>query len=150
MSVIKPIEIASTLIIAAFLTACGNKAASDEAADVVFTNARVYTLDVTLPWAEAVAVKGNEIIYVGSSAGVDAHVEANTRRHDLGGQLLLPGFIDSHMHPIDGGAYAKALSLDTAGTVEEWVRAIADYAETNRDAPVLRSLQGLDGPHCLP
>ena len=137
MSVIKPIEIASTLIIAAFLTACGNKAASDEAADVVFTNARVYTLDVTLPWAEAVAVKGNEIIYVGSSAGVDAHVEANTRRHDLGGQLLLPGFIDSHMHPIDGGAYAKALSLDTAGTVEEWVRAIADYAETNRDAPVL-------------
>jgi len=137
LSVIKPIEIASTLIIAAFLTACGNKAASDEAADVVFTNARVYTLDVTLPWAEAVAVKGNEIIYVGSSAGVDAHVEANTRRHDLGGQLLLPGFIDSHMHPIDGGAYAKALSLDTAGTVEEWVRAIADYAETNRDAPVL-------------
>jgi len=127
----------AALFFALFLTACSNKIANDDAADVVFTNARVYTVDATQPWAEAVAIKGNEIIYVGSSAGVETQVGANTRRHDLGGQLLLPGFIDSHMHPIDGGAYAKALSLDTAGTVDEWVRAIAEYADENRDAPVL-------------
>jgi len=124
-------------LFAVFLTACGNKSANDDAADFVFTNARVYTVDATQPWAEAVGIKGNEITYVGSSAGAEAQVGPNTRRHDVGGQLLLPGFIDSHMHPIEGGAYAKALSLDTNGTVDEWVQAIADYAEENKDAPVL-------------
>jgi len=130
-------KIIATLFFALFLMACSNEVANDDAADVVFTNARVYTVDATQPWAEAVAIRGNEIIYVGSSAGVEAQVGANTRHHDLGGQLLLPGFIDSHLHPVAGGAYAKALSLDTFGTVDDWVRAISDYAEENRGAPVL-------------
>jgi predicted amidohydrolase YtcJ len=127
----------TALLLAAFLTACSDEVTNDDAADVVFTNARVYTVDATQPWAEAVAIKGNEITYVGNSAGAEAQVGPNTRRHDLGGQLLLPGFIDSHMHVLDGGAYVKALSLETNGTVDGWVRAIADYAEENKDAPVL-------------
>ncbi len=76
-------------------------------------------------------------MYVGDAAGAEALVGASTVRTDAGGQLLLPGFIDSHVHPIAGGAYATALSLDTSGTVEGWVAAIADYAAENADAPVL-------------
>jgi len=119
------------------LSACGEKASQEFVADYLFTNARVYTVDEALPWADVVAVKGNEIVYVGNAAGAKRLISEATSVHDLGGQLLLPGFIDSHVHPIAGGAYATALSLDTFGSVDDWVQAIADYAAENRDAPVL-------------
>ncbi len=127
----------AALLAALLLSACTDKSPPPEGADVLFTNARVYTVNPAQPWAEAVAVKGNEIVYVGDVAGAAAHVGKNTRRQDLGGRLMLPGFIDSHVHPVAGGAYAQALSLDTFGTVDDWVAAIADYAEQNEDAPVL-------------
>ena len=126
-----------TLLGVVTLCACGDGKNLQDGADIVFSNARVYTVDDSKPWAEAVAVKGSEIVYVGDAAGVEAHIGDATVQRDLGGQLLLPGFIDSHVHPIAGGAYATALSLDTYGTVEEWVKAIADYALENPDAPVL-------------
>jgi predicted amidohydrolase YtcJ len=130
-------RIIATSLCIVLLAACGDKTSEDNAADVVFTNAKVYTLDAARPWAEAVAVRGNEIVYVGDAVGAEALVGAATLRNDVGGQLLLPGFIDSHMHPITAGAYATALSLDTSGTVDDWVQAIADYAAENENAPVL-------------
>lgn len=119
------------------LGACGEKPSQELVADYVFTNARVYTVDETKPWAEAVAVKGDEVVYVGDAAGAEALIAEATSVTDVGGQLLLPGFIDSHVHPIAGGAYATALSLDTFGSVDDWVQAIADYAAENQDAPIL-------------
>jgi len=126
------------VVVTAALGGCSKPSGTDEsAADFVFTNAKVYTVNDAAPWAETVAVKGNEIIYVGDAAGADSLTGPATRRYDAGGRLLLPGFIDSHLHPVTGGAYAKALSLDTFGAVDDWVAAIADYAEANKDAPVL-------------
>jgi hypothetical protein len=130
-------RITTALLCLVILNACGERAADKRAADFVFTNAKIYTVNGAQPWAEAVAVKGNEIVYVGDAAGAEALVGASTVRTDAGGQLLLPGFIDSHVHPIAGGAYATALSLDTSGSVEGWVAAIADYAAENADVPVL-------------
>ncbi len=106
-------------------------------ADIVFVNARAYTLDNDMPWAEAVAVRGDQIVYVGDNVGAMALSGTTTVRFDLDGKMLLPGFIDTHMHPVSGGAYAKALSLDTYGTVEEWITAIDEYAQANADAPLL-------------
>lgn len=119
------------------LTACADESPQQRGADVVFTNAKVYTVNEAQPWAEAVAIKGDEIVYVGDAARIEDLVGPDTTVHDVNGRLVLPGFIDSHMHPVTGGAYAKALSLNTFGTVDEWVQAIADYAEENRAAPVL-------------
>ncbi|MDH3303634.1 MAG: amidohydrolase [Gammaproteobacteria bacterium] len=130
-------RVAAALAGLALLSACGERTAEKEAADFVFTNAAVYTANEEQPWAEAVAIKGDEIVYVGNAAGAEALVGASTIRSDVRGQLLLPGFIDSHVHPVAGGAYATALSLDTSGSVEDWVAAIADYAAENKDAPVL-------------
>ena len=87
--------------------------------------------------AEAVAVKGNEIVYVGDVTGAESLVGEVTERRDLAGQLLLPGFIDSHVHPITGGAYATRLSLDTYAAIDEWLQAIADHAAANEDDSVL-------------
>ena len=108
-----------------------------EVGDLAFVNARVYTLDEQSPWAEAVVVRDNRIVYVGSTAGAGERMDDSTDVRNLNGQLLLPGFIDTHVHPIAGGAYATALSLETWGTVDDWVAAIGEYAEANPDAPLL-------------
>lgn len=105
--------------------------------DAIFFNARAFTLDESAAWADAIAVDGDEIVYVGDNAGALALAGTDTVRHDLAGKMLLPGFIDTHMHPVSGGAYAKALSLDTFGTVDEWIAAIGEFAEANKDAPLI-------------
>ena len=116
---------------AAVLALLGSASSVFAAADHILVNAKAYTLNETAPWAEAVAIEGDHIVYVGDNAGAIARADADTLRHDLQGQMLLPGFIDAHMHPISGGGYAKALSLNTWGTVDEWIVSIEQYAVDN-------------------
>jgi predicted amidohydrolase YtcJ len=72
-------------------------------ADIVFTGGHVHTVDRTRPRAEAVAVRGERIVKVGSAADVGELIGPRTRVIDLAGRLLLPGFQDAHVHPIFGG-----------------------------------------------
>lgn len=127
------------IFVAAALGACGGPAdqGNDAGVDAVFTGGAVYTLDDAQPWAEAVAVDGDRIVYVGDAAGAQALIGEQTVVHDIDGRMLLPGFIDTHMHPVSGGAYAKALSLDTFGDVDDWVAAIDAYAADNPDLPMI-------------
>jgi len=122
---------------ALLLAACSPEPGPAAGVDQIFVNGAIYTLDEAQPWAEAVAVDDDKIVYVGDAAGALALAGENTVRHDLDGNMLLPGLIDTHMHPISGGAYAKALSLETAGTVDGWLEAIADYTEANPDLPLI-------------
>src|SRR5579864_8055148 len=73
------------------------------AADLIITNAKIYTVDKNLPKAEAVAILGDRIVGVGTSAAMDAWRGPETRMIDAGGKLLLPGFNDTHVHFISGG-----------------------------------------------
>ena len=68
-------------------------------ADLVMTNAKIYTADATRRMASAVAVIGGRIVYVGSNAGVQPYLGKQTKAVDLHGRLVLPGLIDSHIHP---------------------------------------------------
>lgn len=123
------------LVVCFFAFGCGE--APDNSADIVFMNAAAYTLDEKMPWAEALAIKDDRIVYVGDNEGVFDYIGNNTVHHNLSGRMLLPGFIDAHMHPVDAGGYAKALSLETDGTIEQWVRTIGEYASANPDAAVI-------------
>lgn len=67
-------------------------------ADMIFKNGVVVTVDSANSLCEAVAVKGNRIVYVGDDAGVEMWLGPDTSVIDLAGRALLPGFIDSHMH----------------------------------------------------
>ena len=124
-------------ILVTLLALAGCAESPGEGVDRIFFSARVYTLDDAAPWAEALAVDDGRIVYVGDNDGALELAGSNTVWHDLDGKMLLPGFIDTHMHPISGGAYARALSLDTFGTVDDWVRSIEEYAAANPDAPLL-------------
>lgn len=71
--------------------------------DLILHNGQVITIDPRQPAAEAVAIAGDRILAVGSSADVGALAAAGTRRIDLGGSTVVPGFIDGHCHPAYSG-----------------------------------------------
>ncbi len=125
------------ILIAVTLTACGGADSGKEVVDYAFMNARAYTLDDAQPWVNTVLVHGDTIVYAGDAAGASAMIGDDTNVVDLDGQMLLPGFIDTHVHPVAGGAYATALALDTYGDPEDWVAAIDEYAKANPDKEIL-------------
>ena len=116
---------------------CGGADDSTRKADTVIVDARVYTLDEARPWAEAIAIEDGRIVYVGDKAGTGEWIGPATKMIGAEGRLVLPGFIDTHVHPVSGGGYATALSLDTFGTVDDWLAAIEAYAADNEDRPIL-------------
>lgn len=103
-------------------------AASRPAADLIITNAKVWTVDKAHPSAQAVAVLGDRIVAVGTNAEVKAWRDAGTRVIDAGGKLLLPGFNDSHVHFVDGGLQLDAVELNDATSAEEFARRIGERA----------------------
>nr|WP_223503365.1 amidohydrolase [Pseudomonas sp. BF-R-24] len=72
-------------------------------ADTVMRNGYVYTVDGQNSVQQAIAISGGKIVYVGSDAGVDGYIGKQTQLIDLAGRMLMPGFVDAHMHPGDGG-----------------------------------------------
>lgn len=97
-------KLSGIALFTALAAACG-VADDDESiapADRVFLNGAVYTVDENRSWADAVAVSGGRIVYVGDDAGVDAYIGGQTEVTDLDGQMMLPGFHDSHIHIMIG------------------------------------------------
>src|ERR1700679_375624 len=80
--------------------------ASTSAPEQVFLNGRIYTLNPSQPWAEALAVRSGRIFRVGSSAEIKALASAGTEVIDLHGRMVLPGINDVHVHPLLGGRTA--------------------------------------------
>ena len=81
-------------------------------ADLVLTHGRITTEDATRPAAEALAVTGGKLVYVGDDAGVKAFIGPRTRVEDVGGRRVLPGLVDAHIHP-PGIADLPSCSLDS-------------------------------------
>lgn len=77
-------------------------------ADTVMRDGYVYTVDGQNSVQQAIAISGGKIVYVGSDAGVDGYIGKQTQLIDLAGRMLMPGFVDAHMHPGDGG---RAMTL---------------------------------------
>jgi predicted amidohydrolase YtcJ len=103
-----------------------------EPADLIFTNANVYTAHEKQPKAEAVAVKGDRIVFVGSSADAKKYQGANTRVVDLHGATVLPGLTDSHYHFIGVGQREMNLNLEGITNLEDFlakVKARVDQAK---------------------
>lgn len=108
--------------------------AQTERADLVFTNAAVWTGDSSLPEAAAVAIVKDRIARVGSAEQVVAWIGPDTKVIDLGGKLLLPGFIDNHMHFMSGGFQLQSVDLRFATTQKEFARRIKDRAASRPGA----------------
>ncbi|CDM64314.1 predicted TIM-barrel fold metal-dependent hydrolase [Pyrinomonas methylaliphatogenes] len=113
-------------------------------ADLVIINAHVRTMDEGRPEAEAVAVIGNRIVAVGSTAEIKRLVGPNTRVIDAGGRLVLPGFNDAHVHFISGGFQLANIDLRDAATPQEFAERIRRFSEK---LPKGRWITGGDWDH---
>jgi len=104
-------------------------------ASVIFRNGKVYTLDSKKPWAEAVAVAGDRIAAVGSDAEVAASGGPETQVIDLAGRMLMPGFVEGHIHPFMGSFMTSGVDLQLP-TAQKGLAAIASYAKAHPTGPV--------------
>jgi len=100
-----------------------------EAADTLIVNARVATLDPRRPRADAIAIKGERILAVGSEAELNPHRGEKTRVIDAGGRTLIPGINDAHTHFIRGGlTYTNEVRWDGVPSLAEGMRRVREQA----------------------
>jgi hypothetical protein len=119
---------AAALILALGLVTCCGRTREGNMVDLVLVNGKVWTGDPARPRAEAVAVGGGKILAVGTTAEMRKLSPSGIKLVDLGGALLLPGFIDSHTHFLAGGFALKSIDLRKAKTRQEFVARIAAKA----------------------
>ena len=132
----KRIPFLGSLAVLSLAACAGSEAGVDvEPADYVFTNARVYTSDVAQPWAEAVAVRGTDIVAVGSDEDVAPLTGPGTETIDLNGKVLMPGIISTHEHPMAVMALASGGTLTYSQDADTMLEELAAYVEANPDGP---------------
>ena len=102
---------------------------SEPAADLVLRGGVVRTLEAALPSATAVAVRDGRIVYVGQDAGASRYVGDDTEVVELAGRLLLPGFVDTHAHPVSGGVEQGECDLHAAASRADVARLVRACAE---------------------
>jgi len=141
------------LMLAAVCSGCSGSSAdsastqtaSAPAATLAIVNARVWTANAEQPWAEAIAVAGDRIVRVGSSSDIRS-LAPKAETIDAGGRLVVPGFIDTHVHFVDGGFRLASVQLRDAKTREEFVGRIKAFAGT---VPPGTWITGGDWDHSL-
>lgn len=106
-----------------------------ETADRIFINGSVWTGDAARPRAQALAVRGSNVLAVGTTAEVRRLAEKGTDVVDLRGRFVVPGFDDAHIHFMSGSLALDRVDLAGAGSVAEIQRRIAAYAKDHPDAP---------------
>jgi predicted amidohydrolase YtcJ len=130
--------LAGTLLVAACATERVPNNKSEPPADLVFRNGAVYTVDAVRSWASAVAVRGGRIVYVGPDSLPAGLIGPKTEVMDLGGKMLLPGFQDAHVHPVDSGVELGECLLYGATTPHAAVDTVRAYAAAHPDAAWIR------------
>ena len=97
-------------------------------ANIVFRGGTVYAVDAARTVAEAAAVRGGRIVAVGSAADVTGLIGPQTEVVELAGGMLLPGFIDAHVHPLSGGLESLGCSLSDRTTVDALLAKLKECA----------------------
>jgi len=119
----------TSLFLSLGMTSCLAAAQSKPVADLIVSNAKIWTVDPTHPKAEAVAVLGDRIIAVGANTEVATLRGPETRLIDAHGKLLLPGFNDAHVHFENGSMDLDEVQLNDATSTEEFARRIRERVE---------------------
>ena len=106
--------------------------------DLLVLNARIRTMDVARPTAEALLIRGERIVALGREAEVLALADPGAKRLDAGGRLVLPGFQDPHIHLLSGGTdLATAAPLYEAASIGDLQSAISTHALNAKNLPLV-------------
>ena len=127
------------------LASCGGgqPASVENAADVVYTNGRIYTVNQAQPWADAVAIKDGRFLVVGSTADVEAVTGDASEVIDLQGDFAMPGVVDAHIHPYEPYVQAEAGNLLFSDQIDAdgIAAAIREFAAANPDREWIRGMK---------
>lgn len=118
-------QITLYILLTITLFACQNKT---KVADLIISNANIWTGNEAEPYANAMAIASNKIIAVGQQGVVMSHKGKNTKIIDLEGSFVTPGFIDSHVHLMTGGRSLLSVNLRGAKTPEEFSKRVENFA----------------------
>jgi len=113
----------------AIVTSCNNQ--PKETADTIYINGKIYTVEKTMEWAEAFAVKDGKFIAVGTTKDIEALKGTNTKVVDLKGQFVMPGLIDDHIHPDMGADNYLNVFIKSTDSWDEVIRKIKTFREKN-------------------
>lgn len=117
------------LTIAALVTACAKQEPPAEAAaELVFKNGNIYTVDAGQPTASSIAVRAGKIVALGADGDTAALIGPETKVVDLQGRFVLPAFHDAHAHPVWGGLGQSQCPLHEGNSIAEYQKMIADCA----------------------
>ena len=102
--------------------------------NLAIINAKIYTIDKNESIEEAMAIKDDKIIYIGSNEGINKYINENTKIIDANGNVILPGFIDSHTHP-PGTALTDSFEVSLYGlnSIEEYQYTIREFIKNHKD-----------------
>lgn len=131
-------QICYCLAIVICLLSCSPK----ETADKIYFNAKIWTGDSAQPLADAIAIKDNKIVFVGKDYA--ALKGDKTEMIDVGGKMIVPGFIDNHTHFLTGGYNLASVNLRTVKTKEEFISTLKNYCQQH---PGDSWIQGGDWDH---
>jgi predicted amidohydrolase YtcJ len=115
-------------LLLAFTTGCSNMQ-TKPSADLVITNAKVWTGDPARPLAEGIAILGDRIVAAGDAEEIESWRSPKTQEMNAEGKLVLPGFNDAHVHFMDGGRQLDNVDLRDAATPAEFARRIGERAQ---------------------
>lgn len=96
--------------------------------DMIVVHGKVYTVNPGQQWAQAVAIRGGHIVAVGEDAEIEKLRQPETKVIDAGGRLVLPGFVDCHIHFLDGSLSLGRVNLDGAKDAAEIQQKLREYA----------------------
>lgn len=116
-------------IIVAFLFLLASVASAKPSADLIVSNAKIWTVDPSMPQAQAVAVIGDRIVDVGTDAEIAEWRGPQTKVIDAKGRRVLPGFNDAHVHFLDGGRGLENIDLKNTTSQKEFAKLIAERAQ---------------------
>ena len=135
------------LLILTFLFISHTKASAEIRADLVIKNAKVITVDRDFSIKQAIAVKGDEIITVGTNEEIGKYVGEKTRVLDLKGKAILPGINDTHMHPTSWASskppFAFNLRPPDFKSIKEIRKAVEDKVKELKPGEWIRGRDGM-------
>jgi predicted amidohydrolase YtcJ len=125
-------QLAAIVVVGGLVALSAATSAQQPAPDLIFSNGKIITVDSTFSIAQAVAVRGDRIVAVGSNQDVTRLAGPNTRRVDLQGRAMVPGLIDNHAHFQEEGAYwTLELRFDGVDSRKQALELIRAKAQAN-------------------
>jgi predicted amidohydrolase YtcJ len=140
---IKNLKHRTPVIVAIFLVILGVSSCTHQSrtpADTVLIHAEIYTVNKEEPRAQAIAIREGKIVAVGSDEEIAAYQGASTKIIDAKKHMVLPGFVDAHVHILAGASQLEQVSLNDAKTLDDFQKLVKDHAVAH---PEKKWIQGM-------